>query len=291
MHRPAGGPPSASPSLCRPDVPLAVRLFGGLSVDGRRPADVGTPSARTLLARLAVARGDPVPAAGLVEALWAEAIPNRGAQQIGVLVSRLRGVLGRDRIVRSPGGWALHADWLDVAELERLAAVASAELGGGRPAAASVAAEASLAVVRGELLADQPDALWAHAERTRVGFLVGHARRLVADAALAAGRPDDAAAAASRALAADAYDEGALRTLMRAHAAAGRPAAALAAYLAARERVAHDFGVGLDARTEAVHDEVVVGRRSPTEPSLRPPRAPLHHQSRLWCRSHHASTG
>jgi hypothetical protein len=84
-----------------------------------------------------------------------------------------------------------------------------------------------------------------------------------AAAASSAGDHGAAAASAEAALAHDPYDEVALRALMRAHAAAGRPASALAAYARVRARIGEDLGVDPTAETEAVHDEIVLGAADP----------------------------
>ena len=46
---------------------------------------------------------------------------------------------------------------------------------------------------------------------------------------------------------------------MHAHAAAGRPASALAAYVRVRERLVEELGVDPTPETEALHDELVLG--------------------------------
>src|SRR3984893_9431196 len=98
---------------------LRVRLLGGLDVEGVAGPALGSRKARTLVKVLAVARGAFVPADTVVEALWPDDdVPARPVEQVGVLVSRLRGVLGAHRLHRSDAGWALEVDWLDVAELE-----------------------------------------------------------------------------------------------------------------------------------------------------------------------------
>ncbi|HEX8802985.1 MAG TPA: winged helix-turn-helix domain-containing protein, partial [Acidimicrobiales bacterium] len=115
---------------------LRVRLLGGLDVEGRAPHQVGSRKARTLLKVLALARGAPVPVERLVDAAWPEGPPARPADQVGVLVSRLRGVLGADRLTRGEGGYALVCDWLDVVELEARVAEAAARLAAGTGPAA-----------------------------------------------------------------------------------------------------------------------------------------------------------
>jgi tetratricopeptide (TPR) repeat protein len=126
--------------------------------------------------------------------------------------------------------------------------------------AALAAATAALALVRGDFLADEPDAPWAETYCAAADRVVARARVLTAEAALAAGRPADAASAAESALDHDPYDEAALRVLMRAHAAAGRPASALAAYARVRERLGEDLGVDPVEDTEALHTAVLLGQ-------------------------------
>lgn len=97
---------------------LRVRLMGGLSVDGVPERQIGSRKARLLLARLAAARGETVPVEHAADALWGDVLPARPADQVGVLVSRLRAVIGADRIVRRSAGYALRDVWLDVEEVE-----------------------------------------------------------------------------------------------------------------------------------------------------------------------------
>jgi DNA-binding SARP family transcriptional activator len=239
---------------------LRIRLFGGLEVEGISEKELGSRKARTLVKVLALARGAPVSADRIVDALWEDDAPARPLDQVGVLVSRLRPVLGAERLRRTDAGWALAVDWLDVTELEARVDEAAARMEAGSQAAALAAARAALALVRGELLADEPDAPWAEADRATASRTVARARVLTAEAALAAGRAADAAAAAESALDHDPYDEAALRVLMRAHAAGGRPASALAAYARVREQLGEDLGVDPTEETEGLHTAVLLGQ-------------------------------
>ena len=56
----------------------------------------------------------------LADALWGDAQPARPDDQLAVLMSRLRSVLGRERIEHRDGGYLLRYDWLDAAELAHL---------------------------------------------------------------------------------------------------------------------------------------------------------------------------
>ena len=235
---------------------LRVRLLGGLSVDGLAPTEVGSRKARTLLAALAVRRGRAAPADALAEVLWGDDPPARPADQVGVLISRLRGSLGADRIMRHDAGYALRIDWLDLDELEARAADAQERLQAGDWLAARLASSMALDLARGPLLPEE-DGEWVDRPRETVARVVAAVGLVAAEAALRSGDALGAIAAASAGLDHDPYDEAALRTLMRAHVALGRPASALAAYAEVRTRLAEDLGVSPGVDTEALHAEVL----------------------------------
>jgi tetratricopeptide (TPR) repeat protein len=179
-------------------------------------------------------------------------------------------VLGADRVTRSDAGYALAADWVDVAVLDQLRDEAERRLSEKQPAAAATAAKAGLALVRGPLLADEHDAEWAHEARRSVDRSLGRLRLVAAEASLATGDPFGAASAAQAALDEDPYDEHALRLLMTAQARAGRPASALGAYAKTREILAGSLGASPSELTEALHlailcDELPPLATAPTE--------------------------
>jgi DNA-binding SARP family transcriptional activator/tetratricopeptide (TPR) repeat protein len=232
--------------------------MGGFEIEGLEPGALGSRKARTLLKALALARGRPVAVDSLVEWLWPRSPPASPADQVSVLVSRLRGVLGANRLVRSDAGYALTIDWLDLDALAELVEEASRRLVAGSPGLAGAAAHAALALARGPLLPEEPEAEWAEADRAIAVRLEGEARRLGAEAACAAGDLSGAALMAQRALDHDPYDEVALRTLMMALAESGRPASALAAYATARSRLSEDLGVDPTSETEALHTSILL---------------------------------
>lgn len=236
---------------------LRVRLMGGLTVDGMTDREIGSRKARLLLAVLAVSRGEPVSVDHVADVLWGDDLPARPADQVGVLVSRLRSVIGADRIVRRASGYALEGAWLDVDEIEQRVDEASTAYAAGRLAAARAAADAALALVRGALL-DGEDGDWVLAARERAGAAVAAARRVKVEAGLAAGDWPAVVAQAEAMLADHPYDEAVLRALMRAHALGGSTAAALAAYARARARFADDLGVSPSAETEELHARLLV---------------------------------
>lgn len=247
-----------------------MRLLGGLSVEGRAERDLGSRKGRTLLKVLAVARGAPVPIEGLADVLWGADLPARPAEQVGVLVSRLRAALGPDRLVRTDGGYALRCAWLDIEELAVRVSDAETALSEGRTAAARAAAEAALALARGPVLPDD-EGSWLEAERVTASALTSRARLIAAEGAARAGEHGAAGALAEVALAHDPYDEPALRVLMRALTAAGRSASALAAYGRVRARLAEDLGVSPSAETESLHDAVLLQGDRPVDASAPTP--------------------
>jgi len=252
--------PSLSRARCSPpdnDRDVRVRLLGGFEVDGVAERALGSRKARTLLKLLALRNGTPVSGDVIAEVLWPDHPPARPAEQIGVLVSRLRGVVGTDRIRRTDAGYALDVEWTDLAEVEALTSAAVTALAEGRVTAARAASRSAVELVRGRLLGDE-DGEWIETARASASPLLTRAHRVALDAAAAAGDSDDVVALAERVLTVDPYDEVVLRALMKAHLAARRPASALSAYARLRARLAEDLGVPPTAETEALHDEALL---------------------------------
>ncbi len=242
---------------------MRVRVLGDFEVVGVDHAMLGSRKARTVLKVLSLAGGSPVTADRLAECVWDDAPPARPAEQVRVLVSRLRGVLGADRLPRTDAGYALVVDWLDLDALAELADEAGRRMAAGSPQLARVAAEAALALVRGPLLPDEADAEWAEAPRARAERWAASARQLAAEAALAGGDLSGAAVLAEAGLDHDPYDEAVLRTLMASLTGSGRPGSALAAYAKVRARLAEDLGVDPAPQTEALHTAILLEQRIP----------------------------
>jgi DNA-binding SARP family transcriptional activator len=225
---------------------LAVRLAG-------RPValkDVGSRKARTLLALLAVSAYRPVPMEALVAAVWRNAPPRRPEQDAATLVSRLRAVLGRAAVEGDRSAYRLGRN---VRVDLRAAAAALEPAGAGRPLTLAAARGVEMALDAGEVLADLIDADWAEPARVARADLLHRARLTVADAALRAGAPALAGAAAEAALRCDPLDEAACRLAMRAHLASGEPARALGAYARLAAVLADDLGVDPAPQTRALH--------------------------------------
>jgi DNA-binding SARP family transcriptional activator len=237
---------------------LAVRVLGEFAVDGVEPQALGSRKARLALHLLALGGGQPVPADVLADALWADAPPARPDDQLAVLMSRLRSVLGRDRIEHRDGGYLLRADWRDAAELAQLTEEIGRRQNAGNSVGAAAAARVALSLLRGGESA-QPPGEWALLRRTTLDRLIARARLTASAALLAAGDWVAAADCAAAAVERDPYEEAALRTLMRAYAAGGQPAAAMSTYASARERLAGDLGTDPAAETDELHTAILRG--------------------------------
>ena len=230
-------------------------MLGEFRLDGVELTALRSRKARVLLKVLALAGGATVATDALVDTLWGDDLPDDPGRDLAVLVSRGRTLLGAERLPRREGGYALVADWCDRDELAALSREAARRHALGDIAGSRAAAETALALVRGELLADEQPEAWLLAARASTAALVAVTRAIAAEAALAGGQFGDAATHARSALEHDPFDEAALRLLMRAHAAAGRPASALAA----------------NANTRATRSGFFIASRSPTiAPSLQP---------------------
>ena len=253
---------------------LRVRVLGGFDVDGIPAPRLGSRKGRTLLKVLALARGRPVPVDRLVDALWPDTPPARPAEQVAVLVSRLRTAAAAD-ITRLDAGYSLSIDWLDVDAAAALTDEAERRLESGALAAARAAAGGALALLRGPLLPEDPDAAWAEADRAGAQRLAARTAHTAARAALGAGDAAGAAELARHALDTDPYDEAALRLVMRAQTAAGRPASAFAAYAQFRERLAEDLGVDPAPETTALHTALLQGGLPPGGAAAEPVGLPL----------------
>jgi DNA-binding SARP family transcriptional activator/tetratricopeptide (TPR) repeat protein len=246
---------------------LAVRVLSDFGVDGIEPQALGSRKARLALQVLAMAEGQAVPADVLVDALWETAPPARPEDQVAVLMSRLRSVLGRDRIEHRDRGYLLHCDWLDATELAGLTREMESRRQAGQVVGAVAAARVALSLIRGEGPQQVPGE-WAQLRRAELQRLVSRARLVAAAVLLEAGDWVAAADAASAAVERDPYDEAALRILLRAYVMGGRMAGALAIYAGARQRMADELGTDPSPETVALYTAILRGELAvPARPS------------------------
>ena len=248
----------APPGFNRPVKSLAVRVLGDFGVDGIEPQALGSRKARLALQLIALGAGQAVPAWVLIDALWDAAPPARPEDQLAVLISRLRSVLGRDRIEHRDQGYLLRCDWLDATELAVLTREVEARREAGHVMGAVAAARVALSLIRGDGPRPLPGE-WAQLRQAELERLIGRARLVAATALLEAGDWMAAADAASAAAERDPYDEAALRVLLRAHVLGGRVAGALSIYASARERLADELGTDPSPETAALYTAILRG--------------------------------
>jgi DNA-binding SARP family transcriptional activator/tetratricopeptide (TPR) repeat protein len=242
---------------------VQARVFGGLRVGGLTDAEIGSRKARTLLAVLVLARGAPVRADRLADVLWRDAPPKRPAEQLGVLVSRLRRLHGPDAVQRTGDGYATGLIAADLTEFEARTADAQARLAAGEVGAALASARAALELADAGPLLGAETGDWLDIERATLARRLAAVRLVAATGALAIGDPLAAVGAAEQALDRDPYDELAVRVLLRAHVVAGRPASALAAFARFRARLVNDLGVDPGPETVELHARILRGEERP----------------------------
>ncbi|MGI5522289.1 BTAD domain-containing putative transcriptional regulator [Micromonospora sp. CA-259024] len=235
--------------------PVAV-TFGVLgpvtAATARGPVPLRGHRQRLVLARLLIAHGRVVPVDRLVDDLW-EVAPDGAVGAIRTFVADLRRALEPDRpprqppriLVTEPPGYVLRAgpDAVDAGQFEAAVGETGRLLAAGRPAPALAALDMALGLWRGPAYADCANEAWAVAEINRLDELRSLAVERRAEALLALGRPDEAAADLPAHLARHPLREDAWRLLAVARYRAGRQGDALAALREARSVLVTELGV------------------------------------------------
>jgi DNA-binding SARP family transcriptional activator len=221
-----------------------IRLFGTLEIeDGPRTLgarDLGGARPKQVLEMLLAARGHRVSTDRLADLLWGEQQPQDPSGSLQTFVSVLRRRLAPDRdwarelVITETEAYRFDTDrvGLDLDCFDQLL-----ERSAHEPThTARRSLEQALALVRGDVLEDEPYALWAQELRgTYLGRVLG-AHLEAADAALADLDYGAALTHAEAAVALDHFSERAERTAMLALYALGRQHDALETYRPARSK-------------------------------------------------------
>jgi DNA-binding SARP family transcriptional activator len=253
------------------------RLFGALEiVDGERvlgPRDLGGARPKQLLEILLAARGHHVPTDRIAELIWEGRPPDDIAASIQTFVSVLRRRLVADRdharqlVVTEAEAYRFATDVVDL-DLDRFDELL--ERSAQEPTrVARQLLERALSLVRGDVLEDEPYALWAQDLRGSYQGRVLGARLDAADAALAERDFAAALAHAEAAAALDRFSERAHRLAMLALYALARQHEALSRYRAYRTLLDDELGLEPTAETRAL--EAAILRQADPESLL--PRA------------------
>jgi DNA-binding SARP family transcriptional activator len=240
-------------------------MFGPLTIDdgGRTlgAGDLGGVRPKQILEILLAARGHRVSTDRLAELLWGDARPDDWAGSIQTFVSVLRRRLAPERerartlVITEPEAYRFATDLmlLDLDRFDELLGRSARE-----PTHLSRRSlEQALDLVRGEVLEDEPYAVWAQEIRgTYHGRVLG-AHLDAADAALAELDYDDAVAHAQSAAALDGFSERAQRISMLALYALGRQHEALGTYRSFRQRLDQELGLEPTADTKRLEGAIL----------------------------------
>lgn len=257
---------------------VRLRLSSTLAVDAQTGSltgnALGSRKARTLLALLASARGAPVATERIVEALWHDHPPADPAANVATLVSRLRRTVGPGLVVGLPGAYVLGGAWsVDLEEARQWCVQAVGRSAAGEHALAETAAAAAQDLLgTGPALPDEDDDDWVLEVRREADALRRDARHQRV-AALLPIDPARAVPVASAGPAPDPYDERAVRDIMRALAADGQVAGALAAYDRLARALRDDLGTEPD-RASADLQLTLLRQPGPTPADEAAPRRP-----------------
>ena len=256
---------------------IRIRLLGRFAVehDGQEIAlgSFGGRLARRLLRLLALRRGTLVTKDLIADALWPDNPPADPAGNIEVLVSRIRRAMGDRALVRTgPGGYVL-ADgdrcWVDAEAFLSAVQAGQAALA-ARPAGALASFRAALGIWRGEPLPEDTHADWAQADRRRLWLAYLEALDGAATAALestGAAAAGETASWARQAVAAEPLRESSVLLLVRALAAAGDRAGALAAFDRYRDRLAAETGLDPTPQARKIRQHVLAGQPARDQPA------------------------
>jgi DNA-binding SARP family transcriptional activator len=261
---------------------IEIRLLGRFSV--RRAGEEIPPGAfngrlvRTLVRVLVTRRGTFVPRDILAEALWPRRAPADPVMNLNVMISRARQALGDPSLILTgPGGYSFVADNRCTVDVEAFLARVEAgkeRLTNGQPGAALGAFRMAVELWAGEPLAEDAYEKWAQEYRAAVARTYLEALEGGATAALVVGDTRQAVALAEMAAAREPLREASHLLLVRALAAGGDTAAALATFARFRQRLVGELGLDPSSEALELEGQILRGesvgssdRRAPVVPS------------------------
>lgn len=239
---------------------MELLVLGSVEVriDGKA-VPLGGPKQRSLLALLLLNANEVVSRDRLIDALWGERAPASAQGSIDTYVSRLRSVLGADRVERHPPGYLLRVERgeLDLARFEGLLEQGRAAAVAGDARTARDFLLEGLAVWRGRALADlESEALLGvEAERLEERRLLALEGRIEAELQLGGGA--ELVGELERLVGEHPFRERLQGQLMLSLYRAGRQADALAAYQAFRRRFAEELGLEPSAELRTLERRIL----------------------------------
>lgn len=244
--------------------PVVVRRDG-------RDEPLGGPKQRSLLAMLLLRANEVVARDRLIDGLWGERPPATAGHTLDNYVSRLRKVVGDDRLERRPPGYVLRVEpgELDLDRFDQALRQGRETLARGKPAEAADSLREALALWRGAALADLQFEPFAQdvVERLEERRLQALEERLQADMAL--GRTAEVVPELEALVREHPFRERLLGQLMLALYRDGRQAEALAAFQAGRRRLAEELGLEPGPDLQRLQGAILA-----QDPELSPPPEP-----------------
>jgi len=252
-------------------------------VDGK-PVALGGPKPRALLAILLLHANNAVSRDRLIEGLWGDSPPPNAAHSLDDYVSRLRKVLGADRIARRAPGYVLRVepDESDLVLFERLAEQGAASLARGDATEGARRLSEALELWRGPALADvlyEPFAS-LEAERLEDRRLSVLEDRIEAD--LARGAGPEVVPELERLVHDHPLRERLVAQLMLALYRSGRQASALEVFRATRRRFADELGMEPNPQLRTLERQILEHDPALDPPHVLPPKARRHVQRGRW---------
>ena len=266
---PPGSGPDGSPPvpgvLAGVGARIEFRLLGcfGVRRAGREIAcsSFGGRRVRQLVQVLLRERGRVVPRDVLVEALWPERVPADPEANLAVLASRARRALGESSLILACQGGYVFADddrcWVDAEAFAAAAERGRVSLASGHAAAALGSYRSALALWAGDPFMENLYQDWAQGYRRLFARLYEEALGGAARAALQLGQPAVAlhfAGVLTERV--PLHEEGQL-LVMRAHAEAGDPAAAMELFHGWRVLLAEELGLDPCAEMSELYGRIV----------------------------------
>ena len=221
---------------------------------------MSAPMARALLALLALDVERAASLEEIVDGLWADP-PNRCINVVQQYVAGLRRALGSEVIQTHGRAYrlAVPTEAVDLVRFREWTRAAYAAQRLGDAGRANQDLQRALDLWRGQALADLPDCPFVEPTRVALSSEREHAQLVLLDGMVTDGRAADALPDLQRTVAERPLDEGVAGLLVRALAAVGRQADALAAFEATRARLVDELGLdpgpGLRAAQAAVLEQ------------------------------------
>ena len=240
---------------------MKFKVLGSLVVESDTgPLEVAGSRRKALLLRLLISANHPISDGRLLEDLWEGSPPPGASSTLASHVSLLRQVIGRDRIARRAGGYALVVDqWaLDSICFQREAEAGQRALGAGDARAAYSLFSRALDRWSGPALLDVERMTWAQGERARLEELRLMSFESLVEARLTLGEHHELVASIEELVAEFPLRERFWGQLMTALYRAGRQADALRAYQRLRTLLGDELGLEPTAELVSLESAILL---------------------------------